>query len=382
MRGSVRTLIVCAVVALPCAAQAPDMRSREFVNAALTVMAFDLFVERCRSSASFSSAQTTELERWRAQHSVDQVRARVRELERDPTVKPQIDKSRTELGKQFTMTGDAACTAATALTRLDTSRFATASPEMLRSISAAASPPVTALATAPALVTAPPVAPPASRGRQDAQRATPAASIVALIDRFGFSTRPAMGVGGFIGLKIFPVVMFRDGSVLMDVEGLAFAGGLAAHRAAHADDWTRWRRQGSEYQLLNDGNWKKLAFQNTYSTLPANFRLAGRFRSVSGVGNLAIGGNQSVTVVSEYLFSADGRVVKSGAVGATAGAGDISTVSSQVSPAERGRYRIDGITLVMRFDDGTEEQRILVTDPSDPKSAIWLDGVGYTRRRE
>lgn len=39
-----------------------------------------------------------------------------------------------------------------------------------------------------------------------------------------------------------------------------------------------------------------------------------------------------------------------------------------------------GITLVITYHDGSTESRIIVTDPKDAKGAIWLDGVGYSRR--
>jgi hypothetical protein len=36
--------------------------------------------------------------------------------------------------------------------------------------------------------------------------------------------------------------------------------------------------------------------------------------------------------------------------------------------------------LRITYDDGSVESRILIADPTDPKTAIWLDGVGYVRR--
>jgi hypothetical protein len=32
----------------------------------------------------------------------------------------------------------------------------------------------------------------------------------------------------------------------------------------------------------------------------------------------------------------------------------------------------------MRYGDGSTENRIITTDPANPK-AIWLDGVGYSQ---
>jgi hypothetical protein len=35
---------------------------------------------------------------------------------------------------------------------------------------------------------------------------------------------------------------------------------------------------------------------------------------------------------------------------------------------------------LIAYDDGSTEQRVVITDPGDPKAAIWLDGTGYVRR--
>lgn len=234
-------------------------------------------------------------------------------------------------------------------------------------------------AAAHATGTSVPPTPPATPAA-DAPEAVPAATL-AQIDSFAFATRPRMGPGGFVALDIYPVVLLKSGDLLSDVRGLRHAGGLAAHRAAQPQVWTRWRRAGAKVQVLKAGQWADLPFDKTYARLPADLRLAGRFRSTRGVGNVAVGGDQSVTRVDEYRFSADGRVVRSGAVGSTARAGDTSVVT-RGGPGERaGRYRVDGLLLHIAYDDGSREQRVLITDPDKPGGALWLDGQGYVARR-
>lgn len=203
----------------------------------------------------------------------------------------------------------------------------------------------------------------------------------AAIDSFAFATRAKLGVGGHVALDIYPVVLFRSGELLTDVRGLRFAEGLAAHRAAHPKAWSRWRREGGQLQVLKGGEWTKLPFNRTYARLPADLRLAGKFRSTTGSGNVAVGGDQAVTAVDEYRFSPDGRVVRSGTVGSSSGAGGTSVVT-RVGPNERsGRYRVDGLLLRIDYDDGSREQRVLITDPDKPGGAMWLDGESYVPRR-
>lgn len=211
--------------------------------------------------------------------------------------------------------------------------------------------------------------PPATGTRTDAP--TGASSASALHDRrdsFGLDSRMEMGSGGFLGLAIFPVVLFRDGMALTDVEGLGFPASVDAHRRAHPGDWTRWRHSNQEIQVLKAGSWAKLAFRRTYSTLPAGFRFDGRFARASGVRNIALGGSASVNVVSEYQFTGDGQVIRDGSVGSTASAGSGTVVTSNIAPNRRGQYTIEGVTLHIRYDDGSEEHGFLMTDLGIPRA--------------
>ncbi|WKA31433.1 hypothetical protein [Bradyrhizobium roseum] len=202
------------------------------------------------------------------------------------------------------------------------------------------------------------------------------AEVLERIERFGFATRPKVGAGGFVAIDIYPVVLFRDGSALRDVKALNFSGGLETHRRQNPEQWTQWRLQGDEWQLDTRYGWKALPFKQTYEKLPADFRLNGRYRSVSGTGTMAQGGTQQVTAYSLFQFYSDGRVVR--ASGAGARTEDAGTLTTQNQAAHRvGQYRIDGLTLTIAYGDRSTERHVLITDPRDPKSAIWLDGVGY-----
>ncbi|MCC7054433.1 MAG: hypothetical protein IT355_14285 [Gemmatimonadaceae bacterium] len=387
MRQGWLGLMLGAVLATAAPAQTLDVNDRTFLVSAVAVMGYDMFAARCTAQNAFTPAEQEKVSTWQRVNEVALVRARVAELERDEALHARFEQLRAGFEKQFASYEDrAACAAAVSLVGERQAQFAANSPEMLRALRARSGATVAAGGRNAGAGTesprstpssSPPAAPP--RPADPAARAATSA-LVQRIESFGFDTRPEMGMGGWIGIKVYPVVLFRDGTALTDVAGLGFPGGIDAHRRADAGDWTRWRRAGGEVQLLKDGKWDKLEFQRTYGTLPRDFRLNGRFRRSAGTGNIAIGGTASVTVVSQYLFAPDGRVVRDGSTGSTASAGDISVATSGASPAQRGRYTIDGITLNIRYDDGSEERRILVTDPTDPKSVIWLDGDSYVRR--
>ena len=211
------------------------------------------------------------------------------------------------------------------------------------------------------------------------------AALVRSIEGFAFDKVMRLGVGGFMGMRVVPVVLFKDGTALTDVEGLAFPGGVAAHRQRDPDDWTTWRRAGDAIELFRRGKrsseWKTLPFRTVYRTLPADFRLDGTYRSIGGAGNVAMGGSDMVAGWRDLRFARDGRFERGGGSGGSVSGGGASTVFSSTAATRTGRYAIDGLELVLRYDDGTVERRIIVTDPDAP-TALWLDGAPYTQPRD
>lgn len=349
----------CALVAGFTPGTPAAQADKALLQAAVIVTTFDRLDAGC--AGGYSNAQREQVQRWQSDNGVDAWRARLPELHADGDTAAQLDRAASRIVQIARGKGANDCTAATSLTRLADAQIGRLA--STRQAAAGPAPP-------------PPPPPQAPRPATSVPRAT-----LEQIDSFAFATRPKVGLGGFMALDIYPVVLFKSGELLTDVRGLRFAGGLAAHRAAQPDAWTRWRRDGGQLQMLKAGQWAKLPFNKTYARLPPDLRLSGRFRSIGGTGNAAVGGTQTVTVVDEYRFSADGRLVRSGAVGGTAQSGDTSVVT-RGGPGERaGRYRVDGLLLHIAYDDGAREQRVLITDPEKPGGTLWLDGESYLERR-
>lgn len=339
------------------------MNDPDFAHVVSALVTYDHFATRCATSKGMSERDAAQVEARRAANKVELVRSRMLELEQDPQQKERIDQVRADIVRKYGTFSILACRAAYQATKRPEAQFAANAPRVLAALGAPAPEPVTST-PAPATATA------------------PHAPMLESIDAFGFDTRPKVGVGGFIALDIYPVVMFRNGEVLTDVTALSFPGGLAAHQRAHPEDWTRWRRSEGKLQLSKGGTWEVMKFQSTYARLPDGFRLDGAYRSLSGAGTLAVGGTQEVVAWNEYRFWSDGRVVRGGGAGGRSEAGDASVATSSVAPNRRGRYQVEGLTLRITYDDGSVESRLLITDPNDPKPAIWLDGIGYARTRD
>jgi hypothetical protein len=200
------------------------------------------------------------------------------------------------------------------------------------------------------------------------------------IQTVGFYTKTGVGYGGMLTFYPTPVVLFRNGDALKDAEGLNDPGGIAAHRSANPDDWTKWRRNGAAIEIMKDGAWDKITYTKTMDRLPNGYTLQGSYRSTGGGGNLAMGGGDAVVVWSNMSFDKQGGFSSGGGAGATSSSMGGSVVTSGQSPNEYGRYSINGYTLTLNYADGRVERRMIVTEAADP-SVIWLDGTGYTRKK-
>ncbi len=336
------------------AQQEPD---RAFLEAALVIRSFDQLSDQCKAGKGFTKKQSDAIAAWEAKQNVNALRTQLRSL--SSTMQQQIEQGSAnvtaELLKRFKTATP--CEIAATIITTPKAKFTVSNSSKPESL---------------------PNRNPSQTGTTSSPSTTVRSSVrVSEIDSFGFDTRVSVGVGGFIGQDIYPVVLFLNGDALKEVKALAAANGLAEHRSSNPKAWTKWQRKNGKIELLTAKGWKALPFSATYQALPAQFRLDGTYRSLSGAGNVAIGGSASVAVWSTYTFSSEGRVMR----GRGAGSSNAGVVTSSVAPSQRGRYQIDGLTLRMTYDDGSTEERLIIADPKDPKTAIWLDGSGYSKRR-
>ncbi len=359
-----------ALLALPPVArpQARVAADEVLLKAALVVKTFDHFAAACNRRRSFSADEAKHIDEWQRANGVAQIRARLPELEQFPAQKLQIDQGVATMVKLASARGARDCAAAVSLARAPDAQFAKVAPQLIGPTAAGAK-------AAPAAPVAESVAP-----RTDVPPSPSHAAVLEQIDGFAFNTRMTMGVGGALTTDTHPIVLFRNGDVLKRVEALSYPGGLDAHKRARPGDWSRWQRSAGVLQITTAKGWEKLPFQTTYPKLPDGLRLNGVYRRLGGGGTVGIGGGDSVAAWEEYRFGADGHVERGGGAGSRTETSGGSVVTQSVKPLRRGRYRVEGLLLHIDYDDGSREQRVLITDPKGPMRAIWLDGVGYVLR--
>lgn len=354
------------------------MNDPAFARAIDALVRYEHFAEKCAAGKGLNEKDSTIVAEWLETNQIALLRARLVELEQDAAQKARIAAARAAVIKSYGNWGLWSCRATVESTRRLDSQIAKRDSAMLVAL---ASPDLAAPSVSSAMTTPAHPAPTRQTTSAAAAMATPRDDVSPLIDSFGFDTRATVGVGGFVGIDVYPVVLFKNGEALTDVEGLAFPGGLDAHRRAHPSDWTRWRRTGGELQLMKKGRWDAMTYRVSYAQLPDGFRLDGVYRSLSGTGNVAIGGAASVAAWRTYSFTRDGRVTRADGAGGYNAAGDVSVATGGTTASRRGAYRVDGLTLRIAYDDGSTESHLLVANPKDPDSAIWLDGVGYSMKK-
>lgn len=348
-------------------AQPPSEIDLAYVKAGIVLATFDDLQQKCARSGGFDAAQRREVEAWQSTHGVDALRIHLNGPGLSPALREQVKAAAAQVVQQVASTANP-CLAAVSLTRTADAKFSSRLPPLP--------------ASSIPLPAATPAAKPAAKPASTPGSAADMTRVAKDIEGFAFDSCTRIGYGGMVMFTPCPVVLFRDGSALTDVEGLSDPQGIAANRAAQPKHWTQWRRAGERIQLMKADGWKNITYTSVYSTLPKNFRLDGRFSSTSGGGNTALGGGQAVIAWSDYLFRPDGSVRRDGGAGASSNDSGVSVTTSSKAAGKSGRYHIEGLILVIEYDDGSSERRVIIADPKDAGTGtMWLDGEGYVVRK-
>jgi hypothetical protein len=228
----------------------------------------------------------------------------------------------------------------------------------------------------PATPASKPASNPPSSPPKGGEVSSEASAVSDQVETVGFWTKTGVGFGGSLTFNPAPMVLFRNGDALYEIEGLKFPGGLAAHRAANPDDWTKWRRADGRFEILGKKGWSKLPYSTSMGRLPRGFVLERSYQSVGGGGNLAVGGSSSVVVWSNLTFDRSGNFTTGGGAGSSTD----GVVTSGSAGSQQGRYSIEGYTLTLKYGDGRVEIRMIVADSTDT-GVIWLDGTGFTSKK-
>lgn len=368
MRLALSAAVLASLCAGPAFAQAFRLDDRPFAEAAGALMVTDRLRADCREASQ--PPLSTEIARWETTNRIPAFRAAVVEARKDATGDRIYQGLANGLEAKLSAVGPQACTYLKAWIASPNASLQASQPQVYAALGApparAAAPPATAARAAPAAAAN--------------ASARPAAVSASAIHGYGLIQTYGMGYGGMITVKFTPAVLFRSGEILTDMDGLADP---VADRRANPGHWSRWRQSAGTYEWAGEsGKWHKILGNQVWTSAPAT-ALTGRFVSVGGGGNLAVGGTTGIFLQSSYEFLPGGRVVREGTASASteASGGGSTTRTTTASNSGRrpGRYAVQGLNLHITYDDGARETLTYMSHPKDP-GIIWLNGTSYTRK--
>lgn len=187
------------------------------------------------------------------------------------------------------------------------------------------------------------------------------------------------GIGGAFYPKYTPVYLFKGGEVCNCADLAPGDVDLNQLSRSRPEDIGEWRKAGSKYAVrYNDGDTD--AFDPSIgppSALP-NGQLVGRYSSIGGGGNTALGGSAIVIASKDYDFRADGTFYQE-----SFGGGGNRTVTAGATRGALGKWRLDGTTLSLEYPDGSALRTSVFWDSkgdfvNGSPDAIWIGGKAYS----
>ncbi|MFB2119051.1 hypothetical protein [Parapedobacter sp. 2B3] len=182
------------------------------------------------------------------------------------------------------------------------------------------------------------------------------------------------GYGGYVYPVHNPYVFFKDGRYVKEPKIPVNELNLDALTTEQAVNWGTWKRSGSDVILTNrdgDDSEKEWPGAQAFAAKKGE-SLSGAFGSISGGGNLAVGGTVGVISYSSMTFTPDGWFTNEKLGGGTNS--DHSAFSRQTSA---GRYELDGYTITLNFNNG-DTKRFFFCYYGEDKQVFRLSGRTYT----
>jgi hypothetical protein len=201
-----------------------------------------------------------------------------------------------------------------------------------------------------------------------------------MILRYGF------GVGGGMTSYYAPYLLLKDGTVTDDLDYVPLTDAdIARWRGRKPRAWGRWARRGSVIAITwNDARRKPETWEKWFNGRPGEpgLPLSGRYRSIGGGGNTALGGDVMVAAWKDMVFSPNGTVVSGGGSGGFSGGQGtgVSVATSSRQAQRQARYRIDGYQIEFTYPDGRRERKWFYLYP-DGNSVLGIGDSVFTSGR-
>ncbi len=190
------------------------------------------------------------------------------------------------------------------------------------------------------------------------------------------------GVGGMVMQEYNPYLFLKDGWVYDDPNEPPADFDVVASRRLEPKNWGRWQRNGGRISIRWNRTPGSVTTYNSKDFLRAiagkpTSKLKGRYKSLSGGGNSAMGGGVTIAAWNNINFSSDGRFAQEKGAGSSG-----NGVTTNSSSALSGTYAIADHTIEFKYADGrTERMFYCVYPPDDGKNnAIIIGAITFSKR--
>lgn len=191
------------------------------------------------------------------------------------------------------------------------------------------------------------------------------------------------GVGGAIYPSYEPYLMLTDGSVYDGPSVSPYHFDVAKSKHLEPRKWGAWKAVGKTIVI----NWPaKERAQDKSDTWEDNWfwarpatngeKIEGSFKTISGGGNTALGGNVIVMSASNISFNKQGQFTFAGTSGGSNN-GDFGVASSTYAHKDgAGTYVLNGYSLELRFNNGQVKKQAFYFYP-DSKETMGIGTSAY-----
>jgi hypothetical protein len=204
------------------------------------------------------------------------------------------------------------------------------------------------------------------------------------LERVLFDLDYKYGVGGAAYPVYKPVALFANGVACQCLDAAVEDINVEAVRRSKPKRVGKWRRKGSDYEV----RWTGVAKPETLKTktgppkaLPDASALRGKYQSISGGGNAALGGAVVTANVKDLHFFGDGSFAQSNA--------RLMQSSSATVSGKRGKagvWSLQDSTLTLSYADGREVRTSVFYSAKRKNTAnfgrygvLWIGGEGFKR---
>lgn len=199
------------------------------------------------------------------------------------------------------------------------------------------------------------------------------------IEKVVFDLSYSYGVGGAVYPKHTPLYLFKGGGACRCSDLAPGDVDVQALRRSRPEDVGTWRKAGGKYLVTYaDGETDELDPSIGPPAIIPGGRLFGRFGSIGGGGNTALGGNAIVIASKDYDFRANGTFYQK-----SFGGGGNGVVTAGSKRGALGQWHLDGATLTLTYPDGTRLRTSVFWSARGDlvdgvPDAIWIGGKAYS----